>query len=57
MRKVETGVWLLQRPLSSGQLPPVHFRRMGEDSGQQEENDMGSCLTVAPKRFCPITEG
>jgi len=41
---------LLQGPMSSMQLPAGLFSCLGEDSGQLEDMDMGSCLIVTPKK-------
>lgn len=46
----------LQCPMSSMQLPG-HFSCLGEDKGQLEDKDMGSCLTVTPKKCWPIMAG
>lgn len=48
---------LLQCPISSMQLPAELFSCLGEDRGQLEDNDMGSCLIVTPKKFWPIIAG
>lgn len=40
----------LQCPMSSMQLPAGLLSCLGEDRGQLEDRDMGSCLIVTPKK-------
>lgn len=47
----------LQCPISSMQLPGELFSCLGEDRGQLEDKDMGSCLIVTPKKCWPIMAG
>lgn len=46
-----------QCPRSSMQLEEEPFSCLGEDSGQLEDRDMGSCLTVTPKKCWPMRAG
>lgn len=39
-----------QCPMSAMRLLEELFGCLGEDSGQLEDNNIGSCLTVAPKK-------
>lgn len=51
------GREVLQCPISSMQLPGELFSCLGEDRGQLEDMDMGSCLMVTPKKCWPIMAG
>ena len=48
---------LLQCPMSSMQAPGGLLSCLGEDKGQLEDRDMGSCLMVTPKKCWPIMAG
>lgn len=52
---LETGA--LQCPISSMQLLGELLSCLGEDRGQLEDKDMGSCLIVTPKKCWPIIAG